>query len=57
MDSEDKLWLGFWYMVGVVIVSVVFIIASCTRHETEQFVKGGYNKCTLLGSNQSQWCK
>ena len=57
MDSEDKLWLGFWFIVGVVIVLVAIIIGHAYIYATEQFVKGGYYACTLSGNNQSQWCK
>ncbi len=55
--DERPYWLRAWKIVGVVLVLVVGIVASCDSVQTKWAFDAGMCRGTLQGNNGSYWVK
>lgn len=57
MDSDEKLWLGFWFVLCLAITTLIISSFVFTYKRQVKFIDAGYTRTTLLGYDYPQWVK
>lgn len=57
MSHDEKFWVSVWSILGVTLISVVFIVTNYYYKIGPKMASMGYEQTTTIGTNRLVWQK